>query len=263
MQLVTDRLRLFIDNHPTHDTNYSIACYILDHFDDTISLSITELAACCFVSQPTLSRFCRALGYDDFYHFRQESLTTYSMRQEYSEEEKKKLEIDPKNILPGIHQYLDDITSHLITTVTTFSSSQLDHLLERIHITKKIVVFGELFSGLMASYMQIGLLYVGKNITTCSNLFDLEKELKTMTKNDMLIILSVEGNSARRNPDVMKKIVECPSYSVLLSQNDSIIQTYPFDDYIKIATQELGTGKYSLVLYIEILTKRYAQLYKA
>lgn len=263
MQLVTDRLRLFIDNHPTHDTNYTIACYILDHFDETIGLSITELASCCFVSQPTLSRFCRALGYDDFYHFRQESLITYSSREEYIEEEKKKLELDPNNVLPGIHQYIEDITTHLQTTMNTFHSKQLDVLLERMHHTKKIVVFGELFSGLMASYMQIGLLYVGKNITTCSNMHALEKELKTMTKEDMLLVLSVEGNTARRNPELMKKIIKNPCYTVLFSQNDALVQTYPFDCYIKIANQQFGTGKYPLVLYIEILTKRYAQLYKA
>lgn len=261
MQLVTDRLRLFIDNHPTQDTNYNIACYILENFNTIQTMSITQLANACFVSQPTLSRFCRALGYDDFHHFRKEAIITASSHEEYFDEEKNKLKLDT-DVYQGIKHYIDDINNHLLETLNCLDIAQIDSFLTRIYNTKKVIVFGELYSGLMASYLQIGLLYIGKHIITCSNMFEMSKLIKDISKDDMIVILSVDGNTMRRNTKLIEDIIDSPCYKAIISQNEQIINAYKFDEFIRITNQQIGTGKYPLTLLVEIMTKRYAQLFK-
>ena len=38
------------------------------HFAEVATMGISQLARACFVSPATISRFCRALGYENFAH---------------------------------------------------------------------------------------------------------------------------------------------------------------------------------------------------
>ena len=62
------RLIIFLDTAQENDTNYNIAWFMANNFYRIANMRISELAAECFVSPATISRFCRALGYENFAH---------------------------------------------------------------------------------------------------------------------------------------------------------------------------------------------------
>ena len=64
------RLIIFLDTAQENDTNYNIAWFMANNFYRIADMRISELAAECFVSPATISRFCRALGYEKFCSFK-------------------------------------------------------------------------------------------------------------------------------------------------------------------------------------------------
>ena len=72
------RLIIFLDTAQENDTNYNIAWFMANNFYRIADMRISELASECFVSPATISRFCRALGYENFAHLKQECYTFHS-----------------------------------------------------------------------------------------------------------------------------------------------------------------------------------------
>ena len=66
------RLIIFLDTASEADTNYNIAWYMAHNFSKVAKMGISQLAKECYVSPATISRFCRALGYENYAHLKQE-----------------------------------------------------------------------------------------------------------------------------------------------------------------------------------------------
>ena len=56
-------------NHLTN-TEAKIAKYVLDHYDQVLSSNITELAEQAGVSDASVVRFCKSLGYKGYQDFK-------------------------------------------------------------------------------------------------------------------------------------------------------------------------------------------------
>lgn len=72
------RLIIFLDTAQENDTYYNIALFMANNFYRIATMRISELASECFVSPATISRFCRALGYENYAHLKQECYTFHS-----------------------------------------------------------------------------------------------------------------------------------------------------------------------------------------
>ena len=64
--LLTTLLAILNTNN-TEDTNFHIAKYILEHFQNLDQLSIYTVADECFVSRSSVQRFIKTIGYDSFF----------------------------------------------------------------------------------------------------------------------------------------------------------------------------------------------------
>ena len=51
-------------------TNCRIASYLLAHVQEAEDLGVEQLAAACYVSKSSISRFCREIGLEDFTELR-------------------------------------------------------------------------------------------------------------------------------------------------------------------------------------------------
>ena len=64
-------IRRITDNHPAlRKSEAKVADFVLAHANDVINMRIVDLAAQSEVSEPTVIRFCRALGFDGFQSFK-------------------------------------------------------------------------------------------------------------------------------------------------------------------------------------------------
>lgn len=70
--LIIDKLNNYINNHNSDDINYNIASFIVNNIGIIPDYNITELSKKCFVSQATVSRFIKRLGYIDYNTFKEE-----------------------------------------------------------------------------------------------------------------------------------------------------------------------------------------------
>jgi DNA-binding MurR/RpiR family transcriptional regulator len=68
--IVIDKLNNYINNHNSEDINYNIASFIVNNIESVPNYNITELSKLCFVSQATVSRFIKKLGYIDYNAFK-------------------------------------------------------------------------------------------------------------------------------------------------------------------------------------------------
>ena len=55
-----------INSEPINSNNYKIAKYIIEHIQELEDCTISELAKNCYVSNSSVSRFCRDIGLEDF-----------------------------------------------------------------------------------------------------------------------------------------------------------------------------------------------------
>ena len=77
------RLMIYLDTASETDTNYFIALFMANNFYRIPDMRISELAEECFVSPATISRFCRALGYENFAHLKQECNSFHSNNKKF------------------------------------------------------------------------------------------------------------------------------------------------------------------------------------
>jgi DNA-binding MurR/RpiR family transcriptional regulator len=63
-----------INTNPTESANSQIATYVLDNLEHIDYMTAGSLAVACNVSKSSVSRFCRELSYDDFYHFQLDAI---------------------------------------------------------------------------------------------------------------------------------------------------------------------------------------------
>ena len=78
------RLMIYLDTASETDTNYFIALFMANNFYRIPDMRISELAEECFVSPATISRFCRALGYENFAHLKQECNSFHSNNKKFN-----------------------------------------------------------------------------------------------------------------------------------------------------------------------------------
>ena len=71
MGILYDRLLILLNESSSDSTFYHIALAMLQNMELLHSLAINEVADLCRVSKSTISKFIRALGYEDYAEFRE------------------------------------------------------------------------------------------------------------------------------------------------------------------------------------------------
>ena len=66
-----------INSEINDSNNYKIAKYIIENIDQLEDCSITELAKKCYVSNSSISRFCRDIGLRDYNELKNQVAKVY------------------------------------------------------------------------------------------------------------------------------------------------------------------------------------------
>ncbi len=143
------RLIIFLNTASEKDTNYNIALFMANNFYRISTMRISELADACYVSPATISRFCRALGYENFAHLKQECMSFHADTKKF-------------NNLINIPLKMMKQTKTLLQLPATLDWKVIDQVLRLIHDTKEIALFGTQFSNSAAIHFQTDLLMLEK-----------------------------------------------------------------------------------------------------
>lgn len=163
-------------------TNCQIARYLLANPQES-NLSIGELAAQCYVSSSTISRFCRGIGLADF-----SELKTLMRDTKWSYEQIVAPDTTRRHAL-----LVESVNTAINQAAASMDNDRLMALCRDIATYDKVAAFGLLKAGVVAQNLQADLLLMGKIIETKIPFAQQATYLSRAGRDTLVIIFSYSG----------------------------------------------------------------------
>lgn len=265
MGVLYNRLLVLLNETPADSTFYHIALCMLHSFDQLVRLSIAEVADLCHVSKSTISKFIRALGYEDFAAFRYAAeLENVNYRPEHT---------FVHNVLGylGAHsyqEYLAAVTADMDATLRELDRSGLDRLVEDIYTHERVAAFGLMFSATAAIDLQIKLGRIGRYIATNMDDAKMADLLRRAGPDTLVILFSDHGSFMDRremvDPATNRNLFSQTKARLVMITSNPAMAGDPRLDYIVTYRRlsELHTHRFVYPLLTDLLASKYYALTK-
>ena len=214
------------------------ADYILDHLNHVRELSLDRLANEAEVSQPTVIRMLKALGFKGYREFRDQLLREYARDEEgegrttplygYPLHKGERLEDIPRNMTAMTERMLQE-------TLKNFSVKTYKQIVEVLKHARIIDIYSVENSEVTAQDFVAKLLYLG---FSCRHFGDhyYQRIAGSLTSEDVAVGISYSGSS-KDTVDVMKTAKKAGATTIVLTNfKDSPISRYA--DYLICTSQE-------------------------
>lgn len=256
------RLIIFLDTANEDDTNYNIAWYMAHNFQKVSTMGISQLAKECYVSPATISRFCRALGYENYAHLKQECYAFSSDSKKFNNLINVPLDMMKENPEKSTTYYTDQITEAIQGLSRKLNWNIIDKVLELIHDSDSIAFFGTQFSHSAALHFQTDLLMLEKFTMAY---MDNERQFdcaKKMDDKSVAIIVTVNGYYIKSATKLLQYLKKSKAKVVLITCNPGADIGIPVDYTIALGdSSQRNTGKHTLLTTVELMSLRYYSLY--
>ncbi|MCD7892322.1 MAG: MurR/RpiR family transcriptional regulator [Erysipelotrichaceae bacterium] len=256
------RLIIFINTTENHDTNYNIALFMVHNFYRIGNMRINEVAEECFVSPATVSRFCRALGYENFAHLKQECIDFHSPGKMFDNLIEVSLDTMHDNPTEATKIHVNQIIDYLKDLPDYLDWNEVDAMLELIHDHDTVAFFGTQFSHSVALHFQTDLLMLEKFVMAYTTTARQEECAKGLDENSVAVIFSVNGYFVDAANRVMHYLKKSGCKIVLITCNSHIDTSFKIDHIILLGKDNnKKIGKHSLLTAVELMSLRYYCLY--
>lgn len=256
------RLIIYLDTANENDTNYNIAWFMANNFYRISQMKINELAQACFVSPATISRFCRALGYENYAHLKQECKQFHSNDKKFNNLIDIPLHLMKDNPQQATHEYIQQVKQNLEEFPSYLDWNEIDASLKLIHDTPVVAFFGIQFSQSAALHFQTDLLMLEKFSVAY---MDVERQLecaKSLDKDSLAIIVTVNGRFTSSSQKILSYLKKSNCKIILITANSSLDIPLHIDHTILLGNNKSGkTGKHTLLTLMELMSLRYYCLY--
>lgn len=204
-----------------------IAQYILDNYKDIMYLSVTELAELAKVSETTVFRFCRNMGFKGYPEFKlviAQDIVNFEEKSNENNNANHFAEIIKNNIIDNINQ-----------CYTSLNIDNLNKAIKYIYEAERVFFFGMGSSGISAKTAQERFVRIG--ITTFIALDSHRQHMvaSILSKNDVIIAFSLSGNTS----DIINAIEIAKKNGVKIIVVTSYIRS-PITKYADIVLQTTG-----------------------
>ena len=127
-----------------------VASYVLQHANDVIKMRIVDLAANSDVSEPTVIRFCRAIGFDGFLSFKLQLAQRLGLGGVYTQ-----FAVDDKDTVEDLRNKVFDTTvGSLLTVRDQLDPEVLETAINTINNANRVEFYGFGASGSVAADAQ-------------------------------------------------------------------------------------------------------------
>lgn len=249
------RLWSMMDGEDSNSINYQIANTLVNNMSSIRQTSCSALAKLCSVSKPSISRFSRELGYDDFYEFRAE-LSTY-----YSEDGKKYNVPEAAEGCRGF--YLDSIRNNLDVLSSQEINQKIELLVEDIHQYKKVYLLGNMQCGCTAANLQYNLRLVKKDIFAVGWLTGQREILENLKPGTLVVIFSSTGGFLKTIYPGNKEVEKQAGTKIwMITTNQKLLPGELVDETINTKTgEDLAGSNICLELIGELIALTYWNKY--
>lgn len=149
-----------LNDEPKGSNNYKIAKYMIENMRDLEEYSLTDLAQACYVSNSSISRFCRDIGLKDFNALKNQ-IAKFSVE---SARLKRKFDYEKYESSSMFQSYVKNVISNLNYFLENDIEKQINTLVQEISSYQKIAAFGYMQSESVACNLQFDLQTSGKLI---------------------------------------------------------------------------------------------------
>lgn len=259
------RLLIFLNSSKENDINYNIAITMLRNIRVIPNMSINKLSDLCYTSPAAITRFCHKLGYSSFIEFKKNiKINIDSYNEGFMKPKSITYELSREDIL-------NNMSLEIINEIESFKSfvdlKIIDRVVELIHNSNNVCIFGTQYSQLMAQDLQRRLVNLSKIIYNANDVQEQERMASELNETSLAILISPTGKFALFHERLWNKIKKSPATVVVITENQNpdyikrsnyIIYLPPKND----SNEYVQNHRYDLAYLIEYIYTRYGNLYK-
>ena len=202
MYIAAYRLLNLRNNTGNDSTDSHIAEVILENINEIDKLSIEKVAELCSVSKSKLSKFVKALGFDDYKEFRDLVKNEKHRSGYYGYEDK--MPMGRSIAEEGWEKYFSILHKDLDCFADRKDKGAVQGLAAAMHEHREVAAFGSVYSQTVAIDFMYRMAEEGKYIRTYTYDMVQEEYLKNMDADTLVIIFSnsgqyLYGDGMRRN----------------------------------------------------------------
>ncbi|MBS7819707.1 MurR/RpiR family transcriptional regulator [Wohlfahrtiimonas chitiniclastica] len=168
-----------------------VADWIMNHPNDAASFSIGMLAKTVGVSEPTVIRFCRAIGFDGYHVFKQELAESLNAGVPFIHSNVS----ESDNTKDIVNKVITQASAALLRTKESLSVKAVEQAVKILLRSSNVLCIGHGASNVVALDIQQKLLRVGINVSVFSDHHVHSLAASLMGKKEVLIAVSHTGRS--------------------------------------------------------------------
>lgn len=260
------RLLIFLNSSKENDINYNIAITMLRNIRIIPNMSINKLSDLCYTSPAAITRFCHKLGYSSFIEFKKNIKINIDSYNEGL--------MRPKSITYELsrEELLNNMSFEIINEIEAFKSfvdlKIIDRVVELIHSSNNVCIFGTQYSQLMAQDLQRKLVNLSKIIYNANDVQEQERMASELDENSLAILISPTGRFTLYHERLWKKIKNSKATVVVIteSQNPEYLKRSNYIIYLppkNDSNEYVQSHRYDLGYLIDYIYTRYGNLYKS
>lgn len=206
------------------------ADYILAHMEEAAKLSLDRLAHCAGVSQPTVLRMLRALGFDGYKGFRYQlvaELARLHPGQDQADQPMYGYTLSRQDTLEEIPVKMTATTQRMMEeTLKNFSGKTYRKVIGKLKNARMIDIYSVENSEVTALDLLTKLLYLGLPCRHFSDYYFQRISAGSLTPDDVAVGISYSGES-RDTVDVMRTAQKAGACTIVITNfRDSTIAKY-------------------------------------
>ena len=198
-----------LNDEPKGSNNYKIAKYMIENMRDLEECSLTNLAQACYVSNSSISRFCRDIGLKDFNALKNQ-IAKFSVE---AARLKRKFDYEKYESSSMVQSYVKNVISNLNYFLENDIEKQINTLVQEISSYQKIAAFGYMQSESVACTIYSS---ICKQVVNLSFLVLISKIRQTILLMLMKIILLL---FFQNQEPILTVFFQEPSHSKVTKRN--------------------------------------------
>lgn len=185
-------IRRIADNQTAlRKSEAKVASYVLDHANDVIKMRIVDLAAHSDVSEPTVIRFCRAIGFDGFQSFKLQLAQQLGLGGVYTQ-----FAVDDKDTVEDLRNKVFDTTvGSLLAVRDELDPAALETAINTISNAKRVEFYGFGASGSVAADAQHKFFRLQLSSSAYSDPHIQHMSAISLDKDDVVVAISQSGQT--------------------------------------------------------------------
>ncbi|MBU1682374.1 MurR/RpiR family transcriptional regulator [Patescibacteria group bacterium] len=206
-----------------------VADFILGHYKETIRMTLADVAQESGVSDATVLRFCRSIGYRSWLEFKIDLTQSLPNLPEQILDEV----VEGDSVGTIVKKVFNCSIQALNDTISVMDETSFKHAIDLINNAERILVVGVGTSGPMANEMHNRLLRLGLNCHVQTDSYNQVMESALLTSKDLVITISQTGES--EDPLRTTALAKSKGCSVIVITGNSASKLTDYADVVLLS----------------------------